>query len=327
MSSSQVTPPMTSTRLPAALLLLLCTACAAAGQEFEFRKVSPELYGDATTAAQRLMDRLDVNLDGVADMTDAEQVVARGIGPAEQLAIQGAMRSDLDGDGRITEDEVVAVARRTFDLLAGEDGRIPGRDENFEQYLGHQIEEFRNWDLDRDGVATRKEVESFLTAENPRRTAAVRREYQGYIRTMDSDGDGRITIAEMARAFVRAATYPTVRPTASTPSRGVGLKIPQFVTLQTDAILKEFEAGPDETVSYAQAVRKGGENCYLLSMDQERDGTITRAKIERRAAAAAAIADVDKDGFLSQSEMMDAWTMLHGMKTWRIPEDPAPRTN
>jgi Ca2+-binding EF-hand superfamily protein len=56
-------------------------------------------------------------------------------------------------------------------------------------------------------------------------------------------------------------------------------------------------------------------------MDTELDGTITRAKIERRAAAAAKTADVDKDGYLSQSEMIDAWKMLHGMKPWRLTPD------
>ncbi len=310
-------------RAAALLPLLLALAAPAAAQRADLRvdlpKVTPEIYHDAAMAAQRLMDRLDVNLDGVADMKDAEQVVSAGIGPAEQLAIQGAMRLDLDGDGTITPEEVQAVARKTFDLLQV-DGRIPGRDEDFDGYLGHMMDDFRNWDLDHDGVVTRKEIETFITSENPHRSAAVRREYREYIRTMDENGDGAITVAEMTRAFVKAATYPSIRPPAATPSRGVGLKISDFVSIQATAILKEFEAGADEKVSYAQAVRKGGQNCYLLSMDQEQDGVITRAKIERRAAAAAAVADVDKDGYLSQSEMMDAWTMLHGMRTWRLPD-------
>lgn len=313
----------------ALLLLAVSTSCFA--QEVELRPVTPEIYKDAAVAAQRLMDRLDVNLDGVADMSDAEQVVSRDIGSAEQLAIQGAMRVDLDGDGRITSDEVTAFARRNFDLLASTDGKIPGRDEDFEQYLAHQMDEFRNWDLNGDGVVTRREVESFLTSENPRRAASVRHEYESYIKVMDSNHDGKITIAEMTRAFIRAATYPKFIPAPPQPSHGVGLKIDQFTSIQATAILREFEAGPDEKVTYAQAVKKGGVNCYLLSMDEERDGIITRAKIERRAAAAAHVADVDKDGYLSQGEMIEAWSMLHGMKPWRLPtaasaEDPGAAT-
>jgi hypothetical protein len=309
-------------RIPiTALLLLLFASPACFAQEVELRPVTPEIYKDAANAAQRLMDKLDVNLDGIADMNDAEEIVARGIGSAEQLAIQGAMRADLDGDGRITQEEATAFARRNFDLLASTDGKIPGRDEGFEQYLAHQMDEFRNWDLDGDGVVTRREVEGFLTSENPRRSSSVRKEYESYLKTMDTDRDGRITIAEMARAFTRAATYPIFkRAPPAEPSRGVGLRIGQFTSMQATAILREFEAGADDTVTYAQAVKKGGENCYLLSMDEERDGLITRAKIERRAAAAAGVADVDKDGYLSQSEMIEAWTMLHGMKTWKLPE-------
>jgi Ca2+-binding EF-hand superfamily protein len=302
-----------------ALLVLLSAAPTCRAQQVELRPVTPEIYKDSATAAQRLMDKLDVNLDGVADMNDAEQIVARGIGSAEQLAIQGAMRADMDSDGRITQEEVTAFARRNFDLLQV-DGTIPGRGGDFEGYLGHQMDEFRNWDLNHDGVVTRREVESFLTSENPRQSASVRREYEFYLKTMDTNKDGKITIAEMTRAFTRASTYPIFKPAPAEPSRGVGLKIGQFVSMQATAILREFDAGPDEIVTYAQAVKKGGENCYLLSMDQERDGHITRAKIERRAAAAAAVADVDKDGYLSQSEMIDAWTMLHGMKTWKLPE-------
>lgn len=306
-------------RLAAAALLLLVSSSSGFAQEVELRPVTPEIYKDAAIAAQRLMDKLDVNLDGVADMSDAEQIVARDIGSAEQLAIQGAMRMDLDGDGRITPEEVTAFARRNFDLLASTDGKIPGRDEDFEQYLAHQMEEFRRWDLDGDGVVTRHEVETFLTSENPRRAASVRHEYESYIKVMDSNHDGKITIAEMTRAFIRAATYPKFKPAPPQPSRGVGLKIDQFVSLQATAILREFEAGLDEKVTYAQAVKKGGVNCYLLSMDEERDGIITRAKIERRAAAAARVADVDKDGYLSQGEMIEAWSMLHGMKPWKLP--------
>lgn len=305
----------------AAVLLFLTAILAgpASAQDVDLPKVTPEIYRDAAMAAQRLMDRLDVNLDGFADMNDAEAVVSRGIGPAGQLAIQGAMRLDLDGDGVITPEEVAAAARRTFDLLQIE-GRIPGRDEDFDGYLGHMTEDFRNWDLDHDGRVTRKEIETFVKSEDPRRTAAVRRDYRDHLRTMDEDGDGRISIAEMTRAFVKASTYPSMRPLPTVPSRGVGLKITDFVSIQAGAILREFEAGPDDVVSYAQAVRKGGQNCYLLSMDQENEGTITRAKIERRASAAAAVADVDKDGLLSQSEMMEAWTMLHGLRTWRLPD-------
>lgn len=309
-------------RIPvAALSLLLIGSAACSAQEVELRPVTPEIYRDSALAAQRLMDKLDVNLDGIADMNDAEEIVARGIGSAEQLAIQGAMRTDLDGDGKITLEEVTAYARRNFDLLADTDGKIPGRGEDFDQYLQHQMDEFRNWDLDHDGVVTRREVENFLTSENPRRSTSVRREYQSHIKTMDSDGDGKITIAEMIRAFNRAATYPISRPPLpAQPSRGFGLKIDQFASMQATVILKEFDAGPDDVVTYAEAVKKGGENCYLLSMDEERDGHITRVKIERRARAAAQVADVDKDGYLSQGEMMEAWTMLHGLKPWKLPE-------
>lgn len=309
-------------RIPVAILsLLLFGSATCAAQEVELRPVTPEIYKDAALAAQRLMDKLDVNLDGVADMSDAEEIVSRGIGSAEQLAIQGAMRADLDGDGRITPEEMTAYARRNFDLLADTDGKIPGRNEDFDQYLQHQMDEFRNWDLNHDDIVTRQEVERFLTSENPRRSNSVRREYESYIKTMDTDGDGRITIAEMTRAFTRAATYPISKP-APPPqaSHGFGLKIEQFASMQATVILREFDAGPDDVVTYAEAVKKGGKNCYLLSMDEERDGRITRAKIERRARAAAHVADVDKDGYLSQGEMMEAWTMLHGLKPWKLPE-------
>ncbi|WP_456718151.1 MULTISPECIES: EF-hand domain-containing protein [unclassified Bradyrhizobium] len=276
------------------------------------------------------MDKLDVNLDGYADMADAESVVARGIGPAETLAVQGAMRYDLDDDEKITPDEVKAFARRVFDLLADpETGRIPGRDEDFDAYLQHELDQFKLWDRNHDGIVTREEVISFVASEDPRRTAAVRDEYRNYIETMDKDHDGRISIDEMTAAFVTAATFPekTTDP-KPIPSLGRGLPVAQFVSIQATEILREFGAGPDELVTRDQAVQKGGQNCYLLSMDQEGDGTITRAKIERRARAAAAIADVDKDGMLSRSELMDAWAMLHGMKTWQLPDGaPADRAD
>jgi Ca2+-binding EF-hand superfamily protein len=294
------------------------------------KPVTPEIISQAEIAAQRLMDKLDVNLDGYVDMSDAEAVVARGIGPAETLAVQGAMRYDLDGDGKITPEEVKTFARRVFDLLADpETGRIPGRDEDFDTYLQHELDQFNLWDRNHDGIVTREEIAAFIASEDPRRTAAVRDEYRSYIEMMDKDHDGRISLDEMTAAFVTAATFPErgADPTP-VPSLGRGLPIAQFVSIQATEILREFGAGPGEFVTRDQAVQKGGQNCYLLSMDQEGDGTITRAKIERRARAAATIADVDKDGMLSRSELMDAWAMLHGMKTWQLPDGaPADRAD
>lgn len=323
---------MTRQRLVTCLLLSAALAVAAASParaEDDFLRYKPkhkpvtsDIVREAGVAAQRLMDKLDVNLDGYADMADAESVVARGIGPAEMLAVQGAMRYDLDGDGKITPDEVQSFARRIFDLLAdAETGRIPGRDEDFEAYLQHEMDQFALWDRDHDGIVTREEVNAFVASEDPRRTAAVRDEYRGFIEMMDKNHDGRISIDEMKAGFITAATFPE-RPAdpKPVPSLGRGLPVPQFVSIQATEILREFAADPSDTITREQAVLKGGKNCYLLSMDQEGDGTITRAKIERRARAAAAVADVDQDGMLSRSEMMDAWAMLHGMKTWRLPD-------
>lgn len=294
------------------------------------KPVTTEIVSQAEIAAQRLMDKLDVNLDGYVDTSDAEAVVARGIGPAETLAVQGAMRYDLDEDGKITPDEVKTFARRVYDLLADPDtGRIPGRDGDFDTYLAHELDQFNLWDRNHDGIVTRAEIIAFIASEDPRRTAAVRDEYRSYIEMMDKDHDGRISLDEMKAAFVTAATFPEKNADPKpVPSLGRGLPVAQFVSIQATEILREFGAGPGELVTRDQAVQKGGQNCYLLSMDQEGDGTITRAKIERRARAAAAIADVDKDGMLSRSELMDAWAMLHGMKTWQLPDGtPADRAD
>lgn len=313
--------------LAALAIIVLSGSPVHAGDEFlrfkpKPKPVTTDIVKESETAAQRLMDKLDVNLDGYADMADAETVVARGIGPAETLAVQGAMRYDLDGDGKITPDEVRAFARRIYDLLADpETGRIPGRSDDFESYLAHEMDQFSLWDLNRDGIVTREEVIAFIASEDPRRTAAVRDEFRGYVKMMDKDKDGRISIDEMKAAFVTAATFPEKPEDPKTlPSLGRGLPVARFVDIQATEILREFEADPTDTITRQQAILKGGQNCYLLSMDQEGDGTITRAKIERRARAAAAVADIDKDGMLSRTEMMDAWAMLHGMKHWKLPE-------
>lgn len=283
-----------------------------------------ELERVATEAAQRLMDQLDLNRDGFIDMEDAELAIARGRGQADELAVQGAMRYDLDGDGVITEVEIRGFARRYFDLQADKDGHMAGTGQTFESYVSPLIAQFHKWDLDGDGKVTGEEVRRYLSSEDANRDRVVREDYADRLHTLGSGGKTRLSVGDIKDAFIRAATTPIpAPPPPATPSSGVGLDIDRFVTMQATAILKEF--GPDAAgrVSREKAVEVGGTTCYLLSMDEEGEGFVDRRKIERRARAAAKAADVDKDGMLSQTEMLDAWAMLHGMKTWKLPDEKA----
>lgn len=182
----------------------------------------------AQATADTLFKRLDVNGDGVVTLVDLETLAERRVA-----------RIDADGDGQITRAELRAFEKRWAVMRA--DAMLAQLDKNRDGVIGRDemgaIEKpsFAQIDLNKDGSATKNELETSFQSVAERRSGQIFARFdadkdgvisraersamnQARFKQLDSDGDGQITKAEVAAAFGRwraRQTQPGAREASS----------------------------------------------------------------------------------------------------------------
>ena len=142
--------------------------------------------------------------DGGIDRQGILQAVALDRAAARARAMLPLIAADLDADGQVTGPEMAVVATAADAAYRGRLMRAQGQA-----------------DGDGDGVVTRAEIFAFAEAEALRRVdAGDEARLMAYL-TLDLDGDGRLTIAEVneAAALARSAAAAAQKSVQADPDK------------------------------------------------------------------------------------------------------------
>lgn len=147
-------------------------------------------------------------------------------------------------------------------------------------------------DIDRDGSLSADEVNRAATS----------------LKTIDADGDGRITMEEMrqyAARNVRPAAEPPRAPEGERPRPGEGQPPPR--PRNPDAGPREGDrpVPPTEPGDNARRPRLGDGGAILAALDADRDGVLAGRELDNAPQALRTL-DADKDGKVSSQKLRRA---------------------
>jgi Ca2+-binding EF-hand superfamily protein len=138
---------------------------------------------------------LDLDHDGALTSADGERVRRQAAANARAGVIGEIMRADLDGDGRVTRDEVVRLSV----ALAGVGSHES--DENRRKRVDDAVAERMMPDLDHDGVIDAAEIIAY--ARHRASAASSGGAVAAIEAALTLDADGKVTLGEYEAAAER----------------------------------------------------------------------------------------------------------------------------
>jgi Ca2+-binding EF-hand superfamily protein len=126
--------------------------------------------------------------DGAIDRAGILQALALDRAAARARALVPLTAADLDGDGQVTAPEMAAVARAADAA-----------------YRGRLMRAFEAADDDGNGSVTGPEAMAYARAEGVRQVDAADEARLLALLTLDQNGDGRLTLAEVEAAALQAS--------------------------------------------------------------------------------------------------------------------------
>jgi Ca2+-binding EF-hand superfamily protein len=140
-------------------------------------------------------------------VTEEGTSIFRKVNSAQQRAsaIAQHLVNDLDGDGRITREEVVlALQPRTRQMISANGVRLEPTPEQSQLQLDRLVKDAMKSDADGDGVITLAEINAAVQARFERISDQRDGRFDRFVpMSLDADGDGAVSRAELETAVRR----------------------------------------------------------------------------------------------------------------------------
>lgn len=157
---------------------------------------------------RRYFESLDIDGDGFLTLGDNEFQLLMQKARLRASAIGNMLVNDLDGDGYITREEAVRVARANSAQSVAKDSQATRPSpEARDAKVAAQVEELMKADRDGDGRISTDEARAMVVEKGGDRPVSITSPaLTQRLLTLDGDGDGRLSSAEFEAAANRILT-------------------------------------------------------------------------------------------------------------------------